>query len=460
MNNLFSNYFLNAQQVIEQEFLAQLHKLVPDGRPVLAAVSGGADSMALAALLLESRKEFAMAHCNFSLRGEESDGDEQLVRDWASNNKVPVFVQQFDTPAILAAEGGNLQDTARRLRYQWFGMLCREHGFGCIATAHHLQDSVETMLINFFKGTGIQGLHGILPRQGSLVRPLLPFTKEQLVAYNQNKGIPWRDDSSNLKTDYTRNAVRHKLLPLVAEIFPQAMHNLAGNTHRMQEAEQLYLQQIEQYRGKLIEQRGADRYIPLKKLAKVQPLPTVLYELIKPYGFGPQQLPDALRLMEAESAKYIQSEDFRLVKNRDFFILTKLKESESNHILVEEEGSLLQTPHFSLRISPKNFDIGQKIEVPALPKSEIWVDAEQLTFPLVLRPWKVSDYFYPFGMNGKKKKISKFLIGEKLNAVEKEKVWVVENDRKIVWVVGLRMDERFKISKTTKSVLRFSVSGG
>src|ERR1700748_1051045 len=211
-----------------------LYKILPaqnwENKKIIVAVSGGSDSMGLAYGLKEASVPIAIADCNFGLRGEESDGDEQFVCEWAAKNDVTCYVKHFDTPSILEKEGGNLQETARNLRYQWFEELRNELQFDLIATAHHKQDSVETMLINFFKGTGIAGMHGILPQQQKIIRPLLSFTKEELLQYATTNNITWRDDSSNKKEDYTRNAVRQQLMPVLEQLFPNVLNNLAGNT--------------------------------------------------------------------------------------------------------------------------------------------------------------------------------------------------------------------------------------
>jgi tRNA(Ile)-lysidine synthase len=426
-------------------------------KKIIVAVSGGADSMVLASLLLELGMTIAIAHCNFGLRQEESDGDEALVKAWADSRKIPLYVRRFDTRKQLEEHGGNLQETARELRYEWFEELRKETGFDLVATAHHSQDSVETMLINFFKGTGIAGMHGILPQQGSIIRPLLAFTKEELVQYAKTNNIPWREDSSNLKDDYTRNAIRHQLLPVIEKIFPGSLGNLAGNTIRFAETEQLYSQAIEGYRKKLLLQRNKDWYIPLLRLRHVVPLATVLWELVRPFGFSPAQAKEVLHLLDAETGKYIASRDYRIIRNRNFLIITPQQAIQSTHILIEEGEGGVAAPGFSLNARSIAYTPAEMDRIKNLGKHEICVDAKQLKFPLVLRPWKTGDYFYPLGMNRKKKKVSRFLIEQKTPLHEKENVWVLESNQKIVWVVGMRPDERFKVGGATEKCVYFSV---
>jgi tRNA(Ile)-lysidine synthase len=427
-------------------------------KKIIVAVSAGSDSMALSALLKNAGVTIIIAHCNFGLRGAESDDDEALVCQWAKANEVPFFVQKFDTKRILEDEGGNLQETARNLRYIWFEQLRKEQGFDLIATAHHKQDSVETMLINFLKGTGISGMHGILPQQNKIIRPLLSFTKEEIQAFAQQHNIPWREDSSNTKDQYTRNAIRHKLFPVITQIFPQALENLAGNTTRFREAEMLYNESVERYRKKLIEKRNNDWYIPILKLKHVTPLSTILWELIRPFEFNPAQLKDVVHLIEAETGKYVSSSAFRIIRNRDFLIITALQQQESTHILVEEGDSKVETPGFTLLIKEASYKASDMGKIRQLSKEEVCLDADTLQFPLVLRPWKTGDYFYPMGMNRKKKKVSRFLIEQKVPLHEKEQVWVLESGKRIAWVIGMRPDDRFKISAQTVKSLYFSVN--
>jgi tRNA(Ile)-lysidine synthase len=426
-------------------------------KKIIVAVSGGADSMVLAAMLQQLDATIIIAHCNFGLRGKESDEDEAMVVAWAAAQGIPCRVQHFDTRAQLESKGGNLQETARELRYRWFEDLRQETGFDLIATAHHSQDSVETMLINFFKGTGIAGMHGILPQQQKIIRPLLTFTKEELQQYALEQGVPWREDSSNLKEDYTRNAVRHQLLPVIGKIFPGAPGNLLGNTIRFAETEQLYSQAIEGYRKKLLLQRNKDWYIPVLRLRHVVPLYTVLWELVRPFGFSPAQAREVQHLLEAETGRYVAARDFRIIRNRNFLIITPNQPQESTHILIEAgEGATNYHGH-SLYIKSAMLDTAARERLKTLGRHEICVDAALLRFPLVLRPWKMGDYFYPFGMNRKKKKVSRFLIEQKVPLHEKEKVWVLESDKKIVWVVGMRADERFRVREATLGACYFSV---
>lgn len=443
-----------------QSFTANLEQQEWRYAKVILAVSGGSDSMCMAQLFAAAKQYFAkspygpagfdfvIAHCNFQLRGQDSAEDAELVKKWATLNEVPYYQNTFDTAGIVAEEG-NVQLVARRLRYEWFEALRKELSFDYIATAHHQLDSVETLLMNFFKGTGIEGLHGILPAKGRIIRPLLTFNKTELAAYAGQEKIDWREDASNQKTDYLRNKVRLELLPAIENIFPNAVHSIYQNSLRFGEVEQLYKQSIQRYRKKLLEQRGKDLYIPLRKLIHCQPLATIVYELLKPFGLGPNQLPDALQLMNSDSGRYINFEHYRLLKDRNFFIITPITADHSENILIETPGMLIEREQFTLQ-SKRVHELPKPAQIGA---SDAYIDARLLSFPLLLRPWRMGDYLYPIGMGMKKKKIKKLLIDLKIPQHEKEQVWVIESNKKIVWVCGIRSDERFKVGPATKDIL-------
>lgn len=443
-----------------ESFTANLEQQEWRYAKVILAVSGGSDSMCMAQLFANAKHyftkspyglagfDFVIAHCNFQLRGADSEQDAALVKEWATVNEVPYYQNTFDTAGIVAAEG-NVQLVARRLRYEWFEALRKELNFDYIATAHHQQDSVETLLMNFFKGTGIEGLHGILPEKGRIIRPLLTFNKTALAAYANQENISWREDVSNQKTDYLRNKVRLELLPAIESIFPNAVNAIYQNSLRFGEIEQLYKQSIQGYRKKLVEQRGKDLYIPLRKLVHCQPLATIVYELLKPFGLGPNQLHDALQLIDSDSGRYINFEQYRLLKDRNFFIITPIEAGYSENILIEDQSAHIEREQFTL----KSKWVDEMPKPAQIAASEAYIDAKSLSFPLLLRPWRMGDYLYPIGMGMKKKKVKKLLIDLKIPQHEKEQVWVVESNKKIVWVCGIRSDERFKVGPATKDIL-------
>lgn len=453
MTRLF--YFLKMKDLL-QDLIHRSQAEAWSDKRLLIALSGGVDSMVLAHLLLHAGCTLALAHCNYGLRGADSDADEALVTQWAATHAIPLHVQKFDTKRLLAAQGGNLQDTARRLRYEWFASLLEKEDYELIVTAHHMQDAVETMLYNLFSGTGIAGLHGILARQGQVLRPLLPYAKEDIVAYARAHEIPWREDASNAKSDYTRNKIRNELLPRVQEIFPQAIPRLADNIQRFRDVEMLYQQQLAQYRKKLMEYRGDEVYLAVKKVRACRPLSTILWELLRPFGFTHKQMPDILHLLEAESGKHVFSASHLLLRNRNHLILSALAPEKSHMILIAEPSwpASVHTSHFELYGKMIRWE--KESQVPDLPTDQAMIDSRQLTYPLLLRPWKTGDYFYPLGLN-KKKKISRFLIDIKMPLHKKEQVWVLESGGRIVWVLGHRTDHRFRIVSNTTTALQLKI---
>lgn len=416
---------------------------------IIVALSGGLDSMCLAALLHDLGLSLVLAHCNFGLRGEESDGDEQLVRDWAERQNIPLYVQRFNVPKIMEEQGGNMEETARNLRYDWFEQLRQTLGFDLVATAHHQQDNVETVLMNFFRGTGIAGLHGILPQQGNIIRPLLSFKKETLKRYALDHNIPWREDSSNKQNIYLRNAIRQQLWPEIERVFPQAGQAISSSAERFRETEMLYQETINRYRKKLIEQRQKDWYIPVLKLRHLPALKTILFELLRPFGFTGGQMPDILHLLDAEAGKWVASGSHHLWKDRNFLIITAVEVRESTLIKIDfrEGKQTIEWPGGRLAIAPlipedhlgKWGQKGDDEEFLALSASD---------FPLTLRPIRDGDYFYPLGMNRKKKKLGRFLRDQKVPLNQKQDIWVLESRHRVVWVLGHRIDERFKVTGT------------
>lgn len=418
-------------------------------KPLLQAVSGGIDSMVMASLFLKAEVPFAAAHCNFQLRGEDADKDEQLVRHWCEEHEIPFFVNHFDTGNIAKEWKKGIQETARKLRYDWFRQLCEQEDFKYIVTAHHANDTVETLLINLFKGTGINGLQGIPAQNGNIIRPLLFATRKMIAEYAQVNNVPFREDASNASDKYLRNAVRHQLIPKIEEYFPDANVKMYDSIQRFTEAGMLYREAVERKIKKLIELRGKDIYIPVRKLEKVTPLHTICYELFKPYGFSKEQLQQLTDLMNADSGKYLVSPTHKVIKDRDFLIVTERTTEEADLLLVENVPSKISVMNIDFQ-----FLLINKPHVIPTSADIALIDRSQVTLPLILRKWRQGDYFYPLGMNRKKKKLSRFFIDQKIPVHEKENTWVLECNKRIVWVAGLRLDERFKLTDKTTEVLK------
>lgn len=423
---------------------------------LLLAVSGGIDSVVLCELCKQAGYNFSIAHCNFQLRGEESVRDENFVRSLAQGYGVRFHVQHFDTEAYARQHKLSIQVAARNLRYQWFRELLSQFQIQKLLTAHHANDNIETLLMNFFKGTGITGLRGILPKQGDVVRPLLFATKEIIKQFAEENKLQWVEDSSNASDKYTRNYIRHQLMPLITEVYPQAESNLLSNIHRFREAEYLYRQAIEKLTKKLVEKKGEELHIPILKLQNTNAAATILYEILHPLNFTPKQTEEALHLIESETGKYLASSTHRIFKNRNWLIIAPNDTTIAENIVIEEGETSVR---FALgELNFKHDDLKGLSAIltgveGASANNIALLDAVEIKYPLVLRKWKPGDYFYPLGMR-KKKKLARFFIDNKLSATDKEKAWVLETDKKIIWVIGHRIDDRFRVSANTKKIMR------
>ena len=429
---------------------------------LLVAVSGGVDSVVLCELLHRAGFAFTIAHCNFQLRGMESQRDEDFVRQLGIKYGRPVLVKPFDTVGYATKLKLSVQVAARQLRYDWFRAVLAEWGSGLdrgngyVCTAHHLDDNIETVLMNFFKGTGIAGLRGMLPRQGVVVRPLLFAEKTRLLQFAHDAGLNWVEDSSNESDKYTRNYFRHQVIPLVQEVYPSALQNLAENLDRFRDIEHIYRRSMEQQLKKLMEHRGKEVFVPVLKIKKSEALSTVVYEMIRLFGFSAQQTGAVVELLDSGSGKYVCSASHRILKNRNWLIISPLQSiAEVANILVETGDDEVLYEQGTLRFERVVLPEGASTTTAGLPteNSIACLDAADITFPLLLRKWKIGDYFYPLGMR-KKKKLSRFFIDNKLSLADKEKIWVLESDKKIVWVVGRRIDDRFRIGAGTRQVLK------
>ena len=442
-----------------QNFLAYIKKenLFTINDYLLIAVSGGADSAVLCKLCAAAGLNFSLAHCNFKLRGAESDRDEQFVKKLSEQFGVKLFVKTFDTVSQAKLDKTSIEETARNLRYNWFNQLLLEsktsgNPFSFLLTAHHADDNIETVIMNFFRGTGIKGLRGILPKQQQIVRPLLFAKRKDIEEYAFKNGVEYITDSSNASNDYTRNHFRNKILPLIEKIYPEALNNVLRNIERFTAVEYLYEESIEQIKQKLVEKKGDEIHIPVLKLLKIKPLQTVIYEIIKDLGFSAMQVNEVEKLLHSESGKYIKSASHIILLNRKWLIISpRTISSQIKNIIIEENANNILFEKGTLQIC-----ISAKPEQFLGDASTVFIDAANLTFPLLLRKWNTGDYFYPLGMT-KKKKLSRFFIDIKLSLLQKEKCWLLESDKKIVWVIGYRIDERFKIISSSKQIVKLSL---
>ncbi len=426
---------------------------------LLLAVSGGVDSVVLVDLLSRLDFDFVIAHANFQLRGDESERDEKFVRSLGEKYSKEVQVKKFDTKTFATENKISIQEAARELRYSWFQQIVdswqtseeTKVNNAYILTAHHADDNIETLLMHFFRGTGIQGLSGIQPmlHERKLIRPLLSIRKKELLAYAVENKLLFVEDSSNASDKYTRNYFRNQLLPQIKEVYPQVEDNLLHNIARFNEVGVLYQQAVDLQLSKLKEQKGNEWHIPVLKWKKANPLHTITWELIRPFGFHAAQTEEVIKLLDSENGAYQSSTTHRIIRNRSWMIIAPNQTKEASLILVEKEVGEIRFPNGILNI------IHHSPLTTHGTNETVSLDASSIRFPLLLRKWKTGDYFYPLGMQ-KKKKLSKFLIDLKLSKTEKEKVWVLESDQKILWVIGYRIDNRFRITDNTQHAIQFT----
>jgi tRNA(Ile)-lysidine synthase len=419
---------------------------------LLLAVSGGIDSVTLCELCHRSGHSFLIAHCNFQLRGKESERDEAFVKQLGNKYGVKVLVKRFDMDAFMKKEKKSIQVAARELRYNWFRELIQvEKVAGILLTAHHADDNAETVAMNFFRGTGLAGLKGMPTISGYLRRPLLSFRRQEILDFAKTQGLDFVEDSSNETTKYTRNFFRHEVFSLIEKAYPQTRENLLDNISRFTAIEELYRASVKEFTNKLCRKKGEEIHIPVKQLL-LFPNRALIYEIISPYGFSEKQIDEVLKLCESESGKYIQSPTaaYRLIKNRHWLVIVPVANTEVGIIVVDEGNHEIRFPGGYLE---KRMVAGSQVQTR---DDQASMDARNIEFPLVLRKWKSGDYFYPLGMK-KKKKIARFLIDQKLSKAEKENVWVLESGPKIIWVVGMRIDDRFKVTTQTANTLQFSL---
>ncbi|OHT45811.1 tRNA lysidine(34) synthetase TilS [Flavobacterium tructae] len=419
-----------------------------EDKKLFLAVSGGLDSMVLLHLFQQLPFEIAVLHCNFQLRGLESFGDQDFIQKYCDENGISIFSTQFDTEAFAKDYKLSTQIAARELRYNWFYELLETENFDYILTAHHADDNLETFIINLTRGTGLDGLTGIPEQNDKIVRPLLPFSRAEILEYAKQNNILWREDSSNASNKYLRNKIRHDLVPILKEINPNFLNAFQKTQEYLQESQEMVEDASIMIYQQVAKEEGEDIHFDLNQLKKLPNYKSYLYQWLNEFGFVAWN--DIYDLVEGQSGKQVFSADFRLLKNRDTLILSPISELEENEVFEISAGE--QDVNFPLKLRLCQVD-----DITIDSNKAIFVDAEKIRFPLILRKWKEGDVFHPFGMNGKSKKLSKLFKDEKLSLIEKEKIWILCSDNQIVWVIGIRQDERFKIENTTNEIIKIEL---
>lgn len=422
------------------------HQLLQLNDKVIVGLSGGADSVALLHALSRLDYSCIAAHCNFHLRGEESDRDETFALEEAKKLNIPFYKKDFDTTAYAEQNRISIEMAARELRYQWFEKLRQELDAQVIAVGHHQDDSIETFLLNVIRGTGIRGLSGIHPKNGYIIRPLLAVNRCEIVQWLTQQEIEYQTDSTNLSDEYTRNFIRLRVLPLLKELNPAISEAILRTSGHLSDLEKLYLAWVENERKQLIDKQER---ISIPQLLESAAPQSLLYELIKPYGFTTPLSDSIFESLQKQSGKIFDApgSDYRIVKDRDFLLLTTQKQKDNVCYTVNANDILTYPIHLETHTEKVNQSSG------ILKKKTIaFLDYDQLTFPLTLRTWKEGDWFIPFGMKGHKK-LSDYFSDRKFSRIQKDQTWLLCSGSDIVWIVGERIDERYRIKNTTKMSL-------
>ncbi|MCF6181377.1 tRNA lysidine(34) synthetase TilS [Lutibacter sp.] len=427
-------------------------------KKLLITISGGIDSVVLTHLLHKLKFNIALAHCNFKLRGKDSFKDAAFVKNLSKTLKIPFFTIEFETEKYAEKHKISIQMAARDLRYHWFQKISEEQHFDYVLTAHHLDDVLETFLINLTRGTGLNGLTGIPEINGNIVRPLLPFSRNDILIYAAKNKLQWREDKSNSSTKYVRNKIRHKIIPVLKELNPNLLNSFENTLNHLKGSQQISQDYINKIYKKVTEEKDNQLIFNINKIKKLSNPKVYLYELLKQYGFT--EFEDITALLTAQSGKQVFSKTHRLLKNRATLILTELaKNNNLDSFKIPENTSKIKEPislkfeTITIPFDTKNYQNKILEEVLFDDKNTVSLDYDKITFPLIIRKWQKGDYFFPIGLKGKKK-ISKFFKDEKLSITEKENTWLLCSNNQIIWVIGYRLDDRFKVTNSTNKILK------
>ena len=433
--------------------LAKFRKTIAENLPflmhskLLLATSGGLDSMVMTALFKKEEFDIALAHCNFNLRASESDADENFIRKYADGNNIPIFTANFDTVSFASDNKTSIQVAARQLRYLWFEELSKEHGFDYVLTAHHADDNLETFLINLSRGTGLDGLTGIPIQNGNIVRPLLAFTREEIAAFAQENKIEWREDSSNASDKYLRNKLRRDIVPILKELNPRFLESFGETLQYLKQASTMVEDAAKLVYKEVVIEKEDKIIFKIFDLKRLPNFRAYLHHWLRDFGFTAWQ--DIYDLVDAQTGKQIFSPEYVLLKDREILVLQKRQESNFETFTIATDLESLKFPINLLFTKVSN--IGEATV------NRIFVDYDKLKYPLQLRKWREGDSFQPFGMIGSKN-VSKFFKDEKFSLYDKAEVWIlISGDEQIIWIVGNRMDDRFKITSETTNILEIEL---
>ncbi len=439
-----------------EQFLKYIHaeKLFDSSQRILLAVSGGADSMLMLHLFSNAGFPVAVAHCNFGLRGIESDGDEQFVADYCDQHNLAFYVKHFKTEEYSFQEGISIEMAARELRYEWFNRLLDQQDYDFLATAHHQDDVIETFLINLSRGSGIKGLSGIQPKSGRIIRPMLFANRPEILEYCGRMKIAYRTDSSNLDTIYKRNLIRQQIVPLLEQVNPAFRKNTLKTIRNLNETGQLFHQRMSEIKAFVYSEDDQGVMIHIEKLLMHSPLRTILFELIREFGFQAEQTEPIIDSLKKESGRQFFSDDYRLVKDREFLLISPYFPKKDQLFYLEEDHLKMSCP---VHLAVEKLERTRDFRFSTHPQV-VDLDLDKLVFPLILRHWNEGEYFQPLGMTGLKK-LSDFFIDEKYSIPDKENAWILASGNQLVWLVGKRLDDRFKITSKTSRVLRIRLLG-
>jgi len=424
------------------------NNLVKEGDKILLAVSGGIDSMVMTHLFMESMHEIGIAHCNFSLRSAESDKDEELVSEFASEHNIPFFSRRFETKTYAREKGISVQMAARELRYTWFEEIRNENGYDSVAVAHNLNDNIETLMINLIRGTGIAGLRGMKPSANNIIRPLLFATRGEIIQYCSCRGITFREDKSNADTKYLRNKIRHQIIPLLREINPSIESTLSETAEILTDSYEIISDYIKVVLAKVSEQKREYITFNISLLHPYIHNRALLFELFRPYGIAEVSLNDLINIINGKTGGQLFTGSYRIIKNRKELLVSLQKDVDEAKKLINNPGDFASVPAIE---SVRTVTITSGFTVSA-GQHEVCIDSDKLAYPLILRKWGIGDYFYPLGLNHRKK-LSDYFVDNKYSRIDKDNALILESGGKIVCILGDRIDSRFRITDTSVNAL-------